>query len=112
MVILSATQTRLGTVQLDWDPQPGSYLELNAQTYRILERHHRYHFLHGRYHLSQVVLWVQVAVHPSDRSLYQGCWVIGDATCHFNARSELLRCALHPDGPCQGCSDYQPVVDP
>jgi Family of unknown function (DUF6464) len=34
--------------------------------------------------------------------------LIGDITCKFNARSTYLRCAVNPDGPCQGCRHYQP----
>lgn len=33
---------------------------------------------------------------------------IGDPGCLYNARSPELRCAVNPDGPCQGCKDYQP----
>ena len=33
--------------------------------------------------------------------------LIGDITCKFNARSAYLRCAVNPDGPCQGCRYYQ-----
>lgn len=34
-------------------------------------------------------------------------WV-GDVSCRYNARSPLLRCAVNPCGPCQGCRHYQP----
>lgn len=33
-------------------------------------------------------------------------YVIGDFTCQFNARSNYLRCAVNPSGPCQDCSHY------
>jgi hypothetical protein len=33
---------------------------------------------------------------------------IGDLSCTYNARSSLLRCAVNPAGPCQGCRHYQP----
>ena len=33
---------------------------------------------------------------------------IGDQTCRFNARSTFIRCAVNPQGPCQGCPHYQP----
>lgn len=33
---------------------------------------------------------------------------VGDENCRFNARSALIRCAVNPDGPCEGCRDYQP----
>lgn len=32
---------------------------------------------------------------------------IGDISCKFNARSPHLRCAINPDGPCDGCVHYQ-----
>jgi hypothetical protein len=35
-------------------------------------------------------------------------FIIGDFTCQFNARSHLLRCAINPSGPCEGCLHYQP----
>ncbi len=31
---------------------------------------------------------------------------IGDITCTNNARSEFLRCAINPCGPCESCKDY------
>jgi hypothetical protein len=36
---------------------------------------------------------------------------IGDLTCQYNARSVLIRCAVHPGAAtCEGCRDYQPHV--
>ncbi|NDJ20987.1 hypothetical protein GS682_04870 [Nostoc sp. B(2019)] len=32
---------------------------------------------------------------------------IGDTTCKFNARSPLIRCAINPSGPCEGCGYYE-----
>jgi len=32
---------------------------------------------------------------------------LGDATCRFNAKSALIRCAVNPNGPCEGCRHYQ-----
>ncbi len=32
---------------------------------------------------------------------------IGDISCAFNARSPYIRCAVNPDGPCEGCIHYQ-----
>ncbi|MEH1777133.1 DUF6464 family protein [Nostoc sp.] len=34
---------------------------------------------------------------------------IGDVGCKNNARSPLLRCAVNPSGPCQGCKYYEEV---
>jgi hypothetical protein len=32
---------------------------------------------------------------------------IGDRSCQFNARSPIIRCAVNPTGPCEGCQHYQ-----
>lgn len=32
---------------------------------------------------------------------------IGDTSCQFNARSPVIRCAVNPDGPCEGCQHYE-----
>lgn len=108
-IILTHPRRTLGSLSLDWTPQPGSYLELGGKTYTVLERRHRYLFKAGRYRLRQIALYVQVSQPPVERSLFEGRWVIGDTTCRFNARSELLRCAANPDGPCNGCKSYEPV---
>jgi hypothetical protein len=34
-------------------------------------------------------------------------YFIGDLSCEFNARSPHIRCAVNPEGPCQGCRAYQ-----
>ncbi|OLP19893.1 hypothetical protein BST81_03090 [Leptolyngbya sp. 'hensonii'] len=106
-VILTHSRQSLGHVILDWTPQPGAYLDLEGKTYTVLERHHRYHLKSGRYRLQKVALYVQSAQRPNETSLINGLWVIGDATCRFNARSEILRCAVHPEGPCSGCRHYE-----
>lgn len=31
---------------------------------------------------------------------------LGDPSCVFSAQSVWLRCAVNPEGPCQGCSHY------
>ncbi len=41
-VILTHPRQSLGSVQLDWTPQPGNYLDLQGKTYAVLERRHRY----------------------------------------------------------------------
>ncbi len=33
--------------------------------------------------------------------------LLGDPTCRFNAHSPWIYCAIHPDGPCQGCPDRE-----
>lgn len=107
-ILLGDPPRSLGEVALDWAPQPGSYVEVAGQTYAVLERRHRYHLRSGRYHLCKIALQVQLAEPPSERSLVAGCWVIGDASCRYNAGSELVRCAVNPVGPCAACRDYEP----
>jgi hypothetical protein len=106
-LILSHPQASLGEVQLEGNPQPGAYLEVSNQTYRVLERKHRYHLRNGRYQLHKIALYVQRSYLPQERSWLAGRWVIGDLNCYYNARSEVLRCAVNPDGPCQGCPHYR-----
>lgn len=108
-VILSNSQAKLGQFHLDWNPQPGAYLEVEGQTYVVLERRHRYHLKSGKYHLHHIALYVQEADASADKSLVDGRWVIGDITCLYNARSEILRCAVNPAGPCDRCIHYHPV---
>jgi Family of unknown function (DUF6464) len=106
-VILSRSQAVLAKIRLDWTPQPGNYLDLNGNTYAVLERRHRYHLQSGRYKLHKIALYVQAASRPEEQSLIDGQWVIGDATCAYNARSSLIRCAIHPIGPCEGCKYWE-----
>jgi|SRR5579883_2951153 hypothetical protein len=106
-VILTHPRQSLGSVQLDWTPQPGNYLDLEGKTYAVLERRHRYQLKSGRYRLHKISLYVQSAKQPSERSLVEGRWVIGDASCRYNAHSEIIRCAVNPDGPCQNCRLYE-----
>lgn len=50
-------------------------------------------------------------IHPisPDRYYLEGVgYLIGDVSCQFNARSGYLRCAVNPEGPCEGCRYYQP----
>jgi Family of unknown function (DUF6464) len=103
-------QKFLGRTYLDSTPQPGQYLEHDGQTYIVLERKHRYHFKAGKYHLSQMVVLVQTAVVPSEKSLVDGRWIIGDSGCRFNARSELIRCAVNPVGLCAGCVWREAII--
>jgi Family of unknown function (DUF6464) len=102
-VILTQSQQVLAKILLGWTPQPGNYLDLDGKTYAVLERSQRYQLKAGRYKLDKIALYVQSATRPEEQSLVDGKWVIGDATCKYNARSTLLRCAVHPIGPCEGC---------
>jgi hypothetical protein len=110
-VILTNSCQSLGNVTLDWMPQPGNYLDLKGKTYAVLERRHRYQLKSGRYRLHKVALYVQSASRPVESTLVDGSWVIGDASCLYNARSELMRCAINPSGPCDRCRDYQPLSE-
>ncbi|MGF1515811.1 MAG: DUF6464 family protein [Elainellaceae cyanobacterium] len=106
-VVLGDSCKRIDTLPLPNHSQPGATLVLDGQTYTILERRHRYRFRAGRYQLHRIVLYVQTAP-ASDRTQIGDRWVLGDVTCRYNARSELMRCAVSPAGPCQGCSHYEP----
>lgn len=106
-IFLTHPRQSLGKVQLDWTPQPGNYLDLRGKTYAVLERRHRYHLRAGRYRLQEIAIYVQSAQRPAEKSLVEGRWVIGDANCCFNARSELIRCAVNPEGPCEHCRFYE-----
>ena len=110
-VILSHSCQRLSQLTLAENPQPGSDLEIDGKTYRILERSHRYHLQGGRYCLSKVSLYVQPVVHAAEKTWMGGRWVIGDAACRYNARSEWVRCAVNPEGPCQDCRFYEVGLD-
>lgn len=106
-VILNKPPKSLGNVYLDWSPQPGHYLDVKGKTYTVLERRQRYQLKLGRYYLQKIALYVQQAQHPEEKSAIDGRWVMGDATCRYNARSELIRCAVNPEGPCNGCRWYE-----
>ncbi|MBE9047771.1 hypothetical protein IQ255_25810 [Pleurocapsales cyanobacterium LEGE 10410] len=43
----------------------------------------------------------------SDRRRPVTKYFIGDTTCINNARSPYIRCAINPEGPCDGCVHYQ-----
>jgi hypothetical protein len=109
-VILTQSRQVLANIRLDWTPQPGNYLDLEGKTYAVLERRHRYHLQGGRYKLHKIALYVQSATRPEEQSLINGQWVIGDASCAYNARSALIRCAIHPTGPCEGCKYWESVI--
>lgn len=106
-VILTHPRQSLGNVQLDWMPQPGNYVDLEGETYTVLERRHRYQLKSGRYKLHKIALYVQSVVRPTDKTFIEGRWVLGYASCRYNARSELLRCAINPEGPCEQCHFYE-----
>ncbi|MBD2105011.1 DUF6464 family protein [Leptolyngbya sp. FACHB-261] len=104
---LSHPRTLLGSVALDWMPQPGTCVEYADKTYMVLERRHHYALKLGRYHLSRISLYVKLSPRPTERSLVGDRWVLGEANCRFNAQSELIRCAVNPQGPCAGCRHFE-----
>lgn len=110
-VILSHSRKTISNIYLDWNPQPGAYLDVEGKTYAVLERRHRYQFKAGKYHLHKIALYVQSAERPVERSFVDGRWIIGDPTCQFNAASELIRCAVSPSGPCEDCHFYVRLND-
>lgn len=107
-VILTHPRQSLGKIYLDWMPQPGNYVNLEGKSYAVLERHHHYQYKVGGYRLQKISVYVQSAKPPAETTLVEGRWVVGDANCRFNAKSELLRCAVNPEGPCETCRDYEP----
>jgi hypothetical protein len=108
-VILTQSREVITKTKLDWMPQPGNYIDLDGKTYAVLERRHRYNLQSGRYKLSKIALYVQSATRPEEQSLIDGQWTIGDATCKYNARSTLIRCAIAPSGPCEGCKYWEGI---
>ncbi|NJL22411.1 MAG: hypothetical protein HC895_18915 [Leptolyngbyaceae cyanobacterium SM1_3_5] len=110
-VILSHPRQTIGNVRLDWNPQPGALLDLEGKTYAVLERRHRYQFRAGKYRLHKIALYVQKTQRPTERTQIDGRWIIGDASCRFNARSELMRCAVNPTGPCASCRFYEEQME-
>ena len=89
-------------------PQPGRWFTVENQSYLVLQRSHRYKLIDGLYTLASVALQVKAQAQPKDARWWSNQWVIGDPSCHFNARSPLLRCAVFPDGPCERCAHFQP----
>lgn len=106
-VILTSSLQSLGNIKLDWTPQAGNYIDLEGQTYTVLERHHRYQLKQGRYCLHKVAIYVQLSKRPDEQTLFNGRLVIGNASCKYNALSEIIRCAVNPEGPCEGCKYFE-----
>jgi hypothetical protein len=106
--ILSEPRQSLGHVVLDWTPQPGTHVDFDGKTYTVLERRHRYRLQANRYALHKIALYVKQIPLPDEISMVGDRIVIGDANCCYNARSEIVRCAVNPPGPCQGCQHFEP----
>ena len=100
-------ESALGKIYLDWMPQPGNYIDLEGKTYVILERRHRYQLRRGKYNLFRILVYVQLAPENLEKSLVNGRWIIGDGSCKYNASSEIIRCAVNPHGPCEGCRFWE-----
>ena len=56
---------------------------------------------------STIARWVPIEP-PSNQPPEMG-ELIGDRSCRFNAHSPYIRCAVNPQGPCEGCRDYQSI---
>ena len=107
-IVLSDTKDVLGHIKMDRSLYPGTYVDIDGQTYQILVRRHQYQLKLGRYHLHKAVVHVKETTMPNERTLLNGTSVIGDITCTNNARSELDRCAINPSGPSSDCIHYAP----
>ncbi|NER78323.1 MAG: hypothetical protein F6K42_01855 [Leptolyngbya sp. SIO1D8] len=107
-LILNHPRRSLGSISLDWMPQPGARLIYNDQAYMVLERRHCYQFMANRYQLQKIELSVQAVDVSEEKSLVNNQWILGDATCRYNAHSEILRCAVNPQGSCCDCHHYKP----
>lgn len=105
-LIRAGSQQVLHRLTLDEVPQPGRWLEVQGDSYLVLQRRHRYQLRSGRYQLHGVKLVVKPQSQPNDARWWQNRWVIGDPSCIYNARSPLLRCAVLPEGPCERCSHH------
>jgi hypothetical protein len=112
-IIVAHPRQSLGKVYLDWMPQPGNYLEFAGQVYAVLERHHHYQYKIGGYCLTKISLQVcpaNASVESGENSGLNREGPIGDVSCRFNARSELIRCAVNPSGPCQNCHFFEAIT--
>ena len=107
VILTSEEGQSLGNIRIDWTPQPGNYIDLEGKTYAVLERHHRYQLKQGRYSLHKIAIYVQLAKRPEEQTFFDGRWVIGNANCGYNAVSEIIRCAVNPTGPCEGCKYFK-----
>ncbi|MEN9203958.1 MAG: DUF6464 family protein [Thermostichus sp. DG_1_6_bins_120] len=85
-------------------PHPGTYIQLAGQHYLVLEKRHSYQLRQGKYRLYSIRALVRTVATPTEEG-----GNLGDPSCRFNARSPLLRCAVNPLGPCQGCVHYEPA---
>ena len=108
-IILTPARHCIAKLNLDRRLQPGNYMELEGKTYAILERHHFYQYRVDGYRFDKATLHVQESKRPEETTQIGDRYIVGNADCRFNARSEIMRCAVNPDGPCQGCRYFEPI---
>lgn len=65
----------------------------------------------GGYRLKKVSLYVQKISHIQEKTLINGRWILGDINCRFNADSEIVTCAVNPEGYCKICQFFEPKED-
>lgn len=109
-IILTPARLLIGRINLDRRLQPGNYMEFEGRTYAILERHHFYQYRVGGYRFNKATLHVQESIRPEETTQIGDLHVIGNANCRFNARSEIMRCAVNPEGPCEGCRYFEAIA--
>ena len=107
-VILSHNNQSLGKMELDWNPKKGSYLDLEGETYTILEYHHHYQYQVSGYQLKKISLYVQKISKIQEKTLINDRWILGDLNCRFNAHSEIVTCAVNPQGDYKNCNFFEP----
>ena len=110
-IILTPARLLIGRINLDRRLQPGNYMEFEGKTYAILERHHFYQYRVGGYRFDKATLHVQESSRPEETTQIGDLHVIGNANCLFNARSEIMRCAVNPEGPCEGCLYFKAIAN-
>lgn len=106
-IILTPVHQCIGRLNLDRRLQPGNYMDFEGKTYAILERHHFYQYRVNGYHFDRATLHVQESLRPEETTQIGDRYIIGDANCRFNARSEIMRCAVNPEGPCKDCRYFE-----
>lgn len=108
-IILTPVCQCIGRLHLDRRLQPGNYLDFAGKTYAILERHHFYQYRVGGYRFDKATLHVQESSRPEETTQIGDRYIVGNANCRFNARSEIIRCAVNPEGPCKSCRYFEPI---
>ena len=108
-IILTPARQCIGRLNLDRRLQPGNYMDFAGKTYAILERHHFYQYRVGGYRFNKATLHVQESSRPEETTQIGDRLIIGNGNCRFNARSEIMRCAVNPEGPCKGCRYFEPI---